>query len=644
MPAPRLSRSDLLLPAVVGLVGSIEILVAGDDRVVVGVGTFMLGASALAWRRQMPLVVPLVIAGVYALTPVLGFDVSEPGSWILVLALADFGAGLNAPRSRWPLGLASVLGSLAITLAGLTWLTDFEPSLLFGAIVSLGSWALGLGLREALEQNRRAGAMAERARVEQAVAGERAVAAERERIAGELHDVLAHSLGAMVLQSSAAGDLVRRDPEAARTALEAVADVGREALAETGRLLRLLRDDGAEPGPSGNASHEGHRFLAHTAAHYRVTIRDTLLPAVFAIAATVEILDHDYGRVWASLGACWLAAGLLCARRVLPLAMPLGVTAIILGAPLLGADTEDPASWLLLGALAFFSAGRYETRARLGGSVASLLAALLALAIGSIVRDGLTVDVVLALAWVVAPWSTGIAVRETLERARVHAAEAERAKLEGELEAERAAAVERRLIARELHDVLTSSLSVMVVQASLAADLLAWDHDGATTAVTRVESCGRTALREVGRLLRLIRAGADSAGTDPQHGVADIPALAEEFSHAGLHLDVEVEPVALPLGVDVSIYRVVQEALTNVLKHAPGSPVRVRLASSRSSVEVEVVNGRSAVNGSPPAPTSGYGLTGLRERVALFGGVLATGPTDDGGYHLAVTIPLAESQ
>src|SRR4029453_15286428 len=133
-----------------------------------------------------------------------------------------------------------VAGALAVTLAGLTWLTDFEPSFLFGAIASVGPWALGLALRRALDESRRAGAEVERARLDRALAGPRAVESERRRIAVELHDVLAHSLGAMVVQASVAGDLLRRDPNAAVSAARDVARLGRDAIAETGRLLRLI--------------------------------------------------------------------------------------------------------------------------------------------------------------------------------------------------------------------------------------------------------------------------------------------------------------------------------------------------------------------------------------------------------------------
>jgi signal transduction histidine kinase len=641
MRASRPRRSDLLLPALIGLVGVVEIAAAGYSPVWLALATYLLAAAVLCAGRFAPLAVPLLVTAIYALTPLLGVDVAEPASWVPLIAFACLSTGLHAPRSRKLAGLASVLGALAILLAGLKWLADFEPSLLFGLIMTVGAWVLGLALREALDQNRRAGAEAERARVGRALAGKRAAEAERDRIAGELHDVLAHSLGAMVVQSSVAGDLVRTDRAAAATALGDVAEAGREAIAETGRLLRLLRDDRDEPGLHGGTATEA---LAQTTSGAVVAapvipIRDVLLPVLFGVIGTAEIVSNGFGPLWASLGAYWLAVGILCGRRALPLAMPIAVTAVFVGARVVDVDTVEPASWILTGALAYFSAGRHVPRSRMAWGLASVLASIGLWALDA-ARGERTADAVLVLAGAMGPWVVGVALRETLERTRALAAEAERARLEQELEAERAAAAERKRIARELHDVLANSLIVMIMQASLAADLVVRDPLGASGAVSEVERSGRTALGEIGRLLRLIRDDANEAGTHPQHGVADIPALAEEYARAGLGIDLDVDDVArLPIGVDLSTYRIVQEGLTNALKHAPGSPVCVRLVRRESGVAIEVRNGPAAPGTAVAAP-SGHGLVGLRERVSLFGGQLDARPTGDGGFVLAATIPV----
>jgi signal transduction histidine kinase len=250
--------------------------------------------------------------------------------------------------------------------------------------------------------------------------------------------------------------------------------------------------------------------------------------------------------------------------------------------------------------------------------------------------------VVLVVALAIAPWVVGIVLRETLEHTRALAAEAEGVRLDQELEVERAAGRERKRIARDLHDVFAASLSVMIVQAALAADLVGRDSDAAASAVLEVERSGRTALNETGRLLRLVRAGADELGMHPQHGLADIPALADTYTRAGLGIAVDLVDLArLPIGVDLATYRIVQEALTNALKHAPGSTVRVRCAQQPSAIAVEVRNGPAPQARLASVP-SGHGLTGLRERVALFGGSLDARATDDGGFLLAATIPFAE--
>jgi signal transduction histidine kinase len=636
---PRPRRLDLLLPALIALVGAVEIVASGYQPRWLALGSFLLAASVVSLSRLLPLAVPLLVAGIYAVTPLLGFDVSQPASWVLLLALACFGTGLYAPWSRWPVGLACVLLALLVSAAGLAWFTDFEPSWLFGLIVTLGSWGTGLGLRGALDQNRNAAALAERARVESAAAAERAATRVRERIAVELNDVLAHSLAAMLVQSSAAGDLIRREPQAAARALLGIAQAGREALADTGTLLRSLRDGDGLDRPGSTVTADDVR-AAEGAGSIRRS--DVLLPALIGATATVELVSNEYRPLWLSVGVFWLAAALLCARRRFPLGMPIGVIAIIVAAPLLGVDTENPASWLLAGGLACFSAGRYVPRSRSGLGLLSVLIAAALLAIATAATGELSGDVVFVLPFAIAPWAVGIALRRTLERTRVLAAAAERVRLERELDGERAVSAERRRIARELHDTLAGSLTVITIQASLAADLIVDDPAGAAAAVAEAERAGRAAIADTGRLLRLL--GDDQPAARPQPGLRDIPTLAADYSRAGLGVDLSMDGIErLPAAVGLSSYYVVREALTNALKHAPGSSVHVRLTRTAAGVEVEVHNGPTASNGLPTMP-SGHGLTGLRERVSVIGGSLDAHPTGDGGFLLAATMPVPGSE
>jgi signal transduction histidine kinase len=221
---------------------------------------------------------------------------------------------------------------------------------------------------------------------------------------------------------------------------------------------------------------------------------------------------------------------------------------------------------------------------------------------------------------------------------------------EQELRARWAVAEERGRIARELHDVVAHSVSVMVVQAGAARRSVAGNPDQATTALTQIESTGRQALAEMRRLLGLLRDGQDgSAALTPQPSLAHLDALVAAAREAGLpvELAVEGEPRQLPAGVDLSAYRIVQEALTNSLKHAGPARATVRVCYGAKALEVQVWDDG---HGRPPGPEGagsngraegdGHGLIGMRERVALFGGSLEVGPRPGGGFRVAARLPL----
>jgi signal transduction histidine kinase len=238
---------------------------------------------------------------------------------------------------------------------------------------------------------------------------------------------------------------------------------------------------------------------------------------------------------------------------------------------------------------------------------------------------------------------------------------------EQELRSRWTAAEERGRIARELHDVVAHSVSVMVVQAGAARRTLATSPAQATTALGQIESTGRQALVEMRRLLGLLRDGDHDAALAPQPGLAHLESLAEAAREAGLPVEVEVEgePRPLPAGVDLSAYRIVQEALTNSLKHAGRARARVRVCYGREALEVQVLDdgtglpvqardggaGLAVVRLRPggllevtdpvaPAAGGGNGLIGMRERVAMFGGSLEAGPRPGGGYRVAARLPL----
>jgi signal transduction histidine kinase len=205
-----------------------------------------------------------------------------------------------------------------------------------------------------------------------------------------------------------------------------------------------------------------------------------------------------------------------------------------------------------------------------------------------------------------------------------------------------AVADERRRIARELHDVVAHHVSVMGVLATGSRRMLARDPAAADEALATIEETGRTALREMRRLLSVLRTDAEPAGElAPQPGLAGIDALVEQVSEAGLPTSLRVDGFRTPLdpGVALTVYRIVQEALTNALKHAGGgATAEVRLYLGRLELVVEVTDtGRGPQLG---AVAIGHGLLGMRERVVLYGGALRTGPRPGGGFRVYARIPL----
>jgi signal transduction histidine kinase len=228
------------------------------------------------------------------------------------------------------------------------------------------------------------------------------------------------------------------------------------------------------------------------------------------------------------------------------------------------------------------------------------------------------------------------------QRARNLSAVEDRASaLEHELEreAELAAADERTRIARELHDVVAHGLSLMVVQAEAAEELLGRSPDAAVIPLRRVQETGREALGEMRRLLGVLRPSDDSSSsTAPQPSLRRLPDLVREAADVGLQVEVATDgsPLDLPLGIELAAYRIVQEALTNTRRHALARRACVRLGYSSTHLRVEIIDdGRGPAGG-----RSGHGLVGMRERAVLYGGTLDAGPGPDGGFRVIAVLPL----
>ncbi len=238
--------------------------------------------------------------------------------------------------------------------------------------------------------------------------------------------------------------------------------------------------------------------------------------------------------------------------------------------------------------------------------------------------------------------SMGDGVRN--RRAYLHELEAKAARSDADrlAEAQRAAAAERTRIARELHDIVAHSVSVMVVQAGAARRVLDQDRELAKTALENIEETGRESLTEMRRVLGVLRDPAEMPALAPQPSIAEFTELIEGCAATGLKVDLRVvgEARKLSAGLELASYRIVQEALTNVMKHAGHAKVQVTLNYLPERLDVDVVdNGRGSSANLGERNGAGNGLLGMRERVDLYGGELRTGPTPGGGFGVHASLP-----
>jgi signal transduction histidine kinase len=240
------------------------------------------------------------------------------------------------------------------------------------------------------------------------------------------------------------------------------------------------------------------------------------------------------------------------------------------------------------------------------------------------------------------PWLAGRTIRNHTMLARELAEKAERAQHAREEEERRAIAVERGRIARELHDVLAHNLSVMVVQAAAARRVLDKNPLQAVEVASLIERTGREALAEIRQLFGPVRRGEGEALTGPP-SIARVDELARRARAAGLRVELRVsgDPVALPAGIDLTAYRIVQEALTNSIKHARGAQARVLVSYEPNEVVLSIEDDGEAPRDGYELGESGggHGLVGMRERAALYGGMVQAGRRRGGGFAVRARLP-----
>jgi signal transduction histidine kinase len=252
-------------------------------------------------------------------------------------------------------------------------------------------------------------------------------------------------------------------------------------------------------------------------------------------------------------------------------------------------------------------------------------------------------EICVGLAWL-AGWTLR---RRRAQWAELHA-RAERLEREREEEARRAVTEERLRIARELHDVIAHSMSVIAVQSAVGNHVIDSQPAEARQALAAIEATSRSALTEMRRLLGVLRQEGEPRGSlTPAPGLADLATLVSQVQDAGLKvwINVDGQRGPVPPGIDLSAYRIVQEALTNVIKHSGSSSANVTISYRPDSVTVEVTDpGAEAPAARVPAQRtgSGHGIIGIRERVAVFGGEFTAGPGPDGGFRVRACFPIAK--
>ena len=335
-----------------------------------------------------------------------------------------------------------------------------------------------------------------------------------------------------------------------------------------------------------------------------------------------------------------VVSGAVAFRRRRPLEGVLVIAALVAVQAALADGHKSPIAVSVAVLLVFYGLGAFAPEPK---SRWVLGFAIVVTAIGQPSKPGggLSNTLAMEVFGVLAPWAVGRMVRERAVRERGYRELAERLDAGRDVRARTAAHGERARIARELHDVIAHSVSVMVIQAGGARMVMDSSPERAEASLRSVERAGREALAEMRRLLGVLDGDADPRALAPQPGLADIDELLARTRASGLAADllVDGEPAAVSPALDLCAYRIVQEALTNVIKHAAPARAEVRVRWGQDALELEISDdgrGRGTVNGA----LGGHGIVGMRERAGLHGGSIHAGAGPGGGFTVRARLPL----
>ena len=337
-----------------------------------------------------------------------------------------------------------------------------------------------------------------------------------------------------------------------------------------------------------------------------------------------------------------MTGGVLIWRR----SRPLQVLGVVIVLSILAIVLNYSNGCLFPSVISLYSVGRYVSNDRwsylgLGSAITFVVFSSI---VSIFVKNGnlVGVDLLFSILIPILLWYIGRRIRTRGDYLKLLQERAIQLEREQDREARRAVAEERARIAREMHDVVAHQVSLMTVQAGAAKTVAIDDPQSAHQSMEAVEKAGRQALHELRHLIGILRPETEGEELDPQPGVADVPRLVEQLSEAGLDVSLTMDHNCkdLPTRVGLSTYRIIQEALTNVLKHAgPDVRAEVHLTTNNHSVIIEVIdNGR----GETILPGTGHGIAGMRERAQLLNGSLDAGPCPGGGFRVVARLPIGE--
>jgi signal transduction histidine kinase len=373
---------------------------------------------------------------------------------------------------------------------------------------------------------------------------------------------------------------------------------------------------------------------------------DAALALLLAAVSLVDLLvSKNPASSWGGRGAIQVIVAL---ALTLPLALrarfPILVAAVVNVAGgllvVLAAPHQPAFEAFVADVLAIYSLGAHTRGRRAWAGLALMFVLGIPFAVAASDRGFHAANFAAPVAWTLGFWMIGQIIQGRRRRTRELEALTRELEAQRDLQAQAAVSVERGRIARELHDIVAHNVSMMVVQAGAAARVLEGEQPHVRDALATIAETGRLTVDEMRTLLGVLRANEEGLALSPQPGLGDLEQLCGGIRQAGLPvaLRVEGEAASLPQALDLSAFRIVQEALTNTLKYAGPATAEVTVRYQNGAVELEISDtGEGRANGHG----TGHGLIGMRERVAMFGGDLEAGRREDGGFTVRARLPLS---